>query len=148
MVKKFYISALAALVVLFASQASSQTVYHQFVVKTVKDADTFSIDTRAYNFFPELEFSVRVYGIDTPEKGSRAKCAAEDALSKRATVFAKGLIVRSGNTVLLSRVKHDKYGGRFDAKVTLSDGTDFGQALIDRGYAKPYFGGKKESWCN
>lgn len=145
MVKKTLLSAVVALLSFSYAEA---TTYHQFVVKSVKDADTFSIDTRSYNFFPELEFSVRVYGIDTPEKGSRAKCIKEAELSGRATAYAKKLIRQSGNTVLLSRVKHDKYGGRFDAKVTLSDGADFGQLMIDSGYAKPYFGGKKESWCN
>ena len=149
--------ALAALISLISTSAFAQSakpaakkpavVYHQFVVTRVKDGDTFVIDTNAYRFLPELEFSVRVYGIDTPEKGAAAKCPREAALAVQASAYGKQLIAETNNLVLLSRVKHDKYGGRFDATVTLSDGSDYAQRMIAKGLAYPYFGGTKQSWC-
>ena len=44
-------------------------------------------------------------------------------------------------------VKDDKFGGRVDAGILLADGRDFARAMMDAGHARPYAGGRRESWC-
>lgn len=42
--------------------------------------------------------------------------------------------------VILSSVKPDKYGGRYDAHITLPDGVDVSELLIRSGWAAPWTG--------
>lgn len=114
-------------------------------VLTVKDGDTFEIDSRGWSPFPNLSWSVRVRGIDTPEK--RSKCAAEKAAAMRAKDFTQALMRRYQNRVWLQAVAHDKYGGRFDAVVVFQNGQSLGDILIKAGLARPYFAGKRQPWC-
>lgn len=115
-------------------------------VAYVKDGDTFEI---AAEWSPyDLKWSVRVLGIDTPEKGYRAKCEREKRMSAKATALTERLIQESGNNVRLERVKHDKYGGRINASVVLADGSRLEDHLVQAGLAKLYNGGgPKPSWC-
>lgn len=113
----------------------------------VKDGDTIQIDAR-WNPYPGLKWSVRVLGIDTPEKGRLAKCEREKELSKRAQALSEKLVRESGDTVSLENVSHDKYGGRLLADVRLSDGRSLADELIRSGLAKRYNGaGPKPNWC-
>ena len=114
-------------------------------VLAVKDGDTFEIDSRGWSPFPNLTWSVRVRGIDTPEK--RSKCAAEKAAAMRAKDFTTALMRRYGNRVWLQAVAHDKYGGRFDAVAVFANGQSLGDILIKAGLARPYFAGKRPPWC-
>lgn len=91
-----------------------------------------------------VSISVRQYGIDTPEKGGRAKNAYEAELGKQATEAARDLI--EGKQVLLYNVEIDKFGGRVLADIKTLDGIDLGEHLIAKGLARPYFGEKKEPW--
>jgi micrococcal nuclease len=128
-------------------EAAKKTASAAITVTRVKDGDTFEI-AAPWSPFPKLEWSVRVLGIDTPEKGYLAKCQREKDRALQASDMARDLIAKSGNEVTLSRVKHDKYGGRFDADVTLKDGTSYAKALLDAGLAKQYNGnGPKPNWC-
>jgi endonuclease YncB( thermonuclease family) len=63
--------------------------------------------------------------------------AARDALAK---ILGEG-------TVGVSRIGQDKYGGRVDADVSTSRTQDVAAALLDRGLARRYSGGRRESWC-
>lgn len=115
-------------------------------VKKVKDGDTLQLGAEWSPY--DLEWSVRVSGIDTPEKGTRAKCGRERDLSKQATDLTKKLVAESDNRVTLQQVKHDKYGGRLNAVVVLSDGRVLGDELLKAGLAKRYNGGgPKPNWC-
>lgn len=158
MKKKILMGALAlSTVVMSSCDVSSQTptVFEAAADKTAstwtvtrdKDGDTFEIAV-PNNPFPNLSWSVRVLGIDTPEKGYLAKCSREKDRALKASAMAADLIDKSGKQVTLKKVKWDKYGGRIDAEVYLSDGSNFGQHLIDAGLAKPYNGnGPKPNWC-
>jgi micrococcal nuclease len=92
------------------------------------------------------QVSVRIYGIDTPEKGNRAKCNEEHELATKATEHTTKII---GNRQIMTiyNPKWDKYGGRIDA-VVFVNGVNLGKSLIDANLAKPYFGEKKGDWCN
>lgn len=115
-------------------------------VTRLKDGDTFEI---AANWSPyDLDWSVRVLGIDTPEKGHLAKCDIERDRAARARALATRLLNESQGRVRLVRVKHDKYGGRIDAEVILANGESLGDELIAAGLARPYNGnGPKPNWC-
>jgi len=132
---------------LLTSAVSAQANPYDMVVTKVTDGDTIRVDASSW-VLPELgdTIGIRIMGIDTPEKGGRAKCDAEAELGEKATEFAKSVIA-VGDTVQVEVIKWDKFGGRIDA-VVLVDGQNFGQMQIDRGLAKPYDGGTKESWCD
>ena len=120
--------------------------YQETVIRVV-DGDTFQISA-LWNPYPNLEWKVRILGIDTPEKGTLAKCSRESDLSHQAQDLTTKLIAESNGHVVLRNVNHDKYGGRLDANVYLSDGRSLGQELLNSKLARPYNGsGPKPNWC-
>lgn len=114
---------------------------------SVYDGDTFKVNIKdaKYELFGK-NIGVRVYGLDTPEikgKTEREKQLAKQAKSLTAAILKSGKIV-------LRNVKRDKYF-RILAQVYVIDETDsieinLAQVLISNKLARPYFGGKKESW--
>ena len=62
---------------------------------------------------------------------------------------ARDALVRilSEGTVGISRIGHDKYGGRVDADVSTARTSDVSAAMFERGLARRYSGGRRESWC-
>ena len=85
-------------------------------------------------------------GIDTPEKAPRAKCLEEAALAQRASLHTKRLVANAKN-IEMDIKGWDKYGGRILGTVRI-DGVDLSESLISNGFARAYFGEKKQSWCN
>ena len=81
--------------------------------------------------------AARVYGINAPELSD----TTGSGLAARA--YAQGLL-HPGDTCQVASRGWDKYGGRYDATITLADGRDFAATMIDAGHAVPYFGGAKE----
>ena len=135
---------LLILTILFANIAESLANEYKWKVLEVVDGDTIKVEIP--NLPEELHASVRILGIDTPEKDSRAKCDEENILGHKATEYTKK-IVKSAKSIIFSEIKWDKYGGRILAKVTI-DGKDFAEQIISEKLARPYFGDKKKSWCN
>lgn len=112
------------------------------VVDRVVDGDT--IDVRAHIWLGQtLAVRVRIDGVDTPELAAR--CEEE----RRMALAARDFLVRrlTGAEVTLTRVAYDKYGGRVRATVSDKNG-DIGRALLSEGYARPYGGERRQSWCN
>ena len=110
------------------------------------DGDTAAFEAK---FLPDplkKELLIRVYGVDTPEKGFRAKCESENAKGLAATEFTKKLI-SNGKKIQIAIAEWDKFGGRVLGDV-LIDGKSLRVQLIQNGYAKEYYGLAKESWCN
>jgi endonuclease YncB( thermonuclease family) len=91
------------------------------------------------------KLSIRVMGIDTPEKAPRAQCDAEAALAKKASAFTKDAVANALE-VDIKILKWDKYGGRVLGDVYL-DHQSLAQSLISAGLARPYKGEAKSSWC-
>lgn len=117
---------------------------HQWKVIRVIDGDTIEVEAP---FLPkELKLFVRVLGIDTPEKGGRAKCKAEADLAIKASKFTESFFKVLGNKAYFSNIKWDKFGGRVLANVAIEE-NNLAEELINRGYARAYNGGKKKSWC-
>jgi endonuclease YncB( thermonuclease family) len=91
------------------------------------------------------KLKLRVLGVDTPEKGGRAACAAEAKAGDAATAFAKKVLAEA--LVVQFEIKSwDKFGGRVLGDV-IYDGKRLSEELLKAGLARPYSGDKKKSWC-
>jgi endonuclease YncB( thermonuclease family) len=138
--KKITILALA----LFASVASANP-YNWKIVRVVNgDTVVFEAPFMPAPLKPQL--SIRVLGVDTPEKAPRAQCEKEELAAIAASSFTKKLVAEA-KQIQIELKEHDKYGGRVLGDVFI-DGKRLSQLLIENGHARPYYGQKKESWCN
>jgi endonuclease YncB( thermonuclease family) len=116
-----------------------------YEITRVIDGDTVEI---AVDFLPSPlppKLSIRVMGIDTPEKPPRAQCDAEAALAKKASAFTKNAVANALEVDVVI-LKWDKYGGRVLGEVYL-DHQSLAESLISAGLARPYKGEAKSSWC-
>ncbi len=102
------------------------TNQERFVVTRVIDGDTYVLDDKR---------SIRLIGIDTPEKNHPTKPL--EFFAEEATNYSKSLV--EGKTVFLEydNEKLDKYG-RTLAYIYLEDGTLINKKLIEEGYAYAY----------
>lgn len=112
-------------------------------VTYIVDGDTFYANVMMDSDI-SVRTSVRIIGIDTPE--INGKCKSEIDGAKRAKKRLSELLPVD-SVVELSDIKDDKYLGRIDATVKLSDGRDIGKILIKEKLARGYKGGKRKSWC-
>lgn len=88
--------------------------------------------------------TVRLDGLDTPEKGWRAKCDFERELADAARI-AVGDALQHADSITLVFEDREKFGRILaDAQI---DGESVVAWLIGEGYARKYDGGKRESWC-
>ena len=133
------------ILILLASPAYAQEFYVYKPIK-ITDGDTIKLDvSKESPLIKKLGLSVRIKGIDTPEKAPRAKCKKESELGQQATKFTTDLV--GNKELLLSQVENDHYGGRIVANVKVG-GVDIAQELLKRGLARVYNGEKKKSWCD
>ena len=138
------------LVLLFLTvQAQAQTppngVTHEVGILRVTDGDTVVI---AAPYLPaplRPELAVRIWGVDTPEKGALARCAKERAQAQQATKFVKQAVAQSADR-RVTLYGWDKYGGRVLGDIVL-DGQSLRGLLIEQGLAREYRGGARRSWC-
>jgi len=109
----------------------------------VYDGDTFYSDTLDVGWGASLNKpKFRIMGIDTPEKGWRAKTDRERELSLQAKKFLEHLIFSAVEVLVYSNDGRGKYG-RWLVNV-VCDGVDVGTALMEAGLARPYDGGTKD----
>lgn len=116
-----------------------------YEITRVIDGDTVEI---AVDFLPKPlppKLSIRVLGIDTPEKAPRALCDAEAEKAKLASAFTKKAVAEAKEFDIVI-VKWDKYGGRVLGDVFL-DQKSLAEMLIAAELARPYKGDAKTSWC-
>ena len=127
------------------AQKQKPGVTYDATVLRIIDGDTVAFSAP---FLPDplkKELSIRVFGVDTPEKGHRAKCPSEDLLGKAASNFTKDSIAKAQKLQIVL-MDWDKYGGRVLGDV-LIDGQSLRMLLINKGYAREYYGETKTSWC-
>ena len=115
-------------------------------ITRVIDGDTVAFEAAWLPDPLKKELSIRVFGVDTPEKGHRAQCPSEDARGQAATKFTKDMIAASQKRQVVL-MDWDKYGGRVLGDVILN-GQSLRAMLISKGYAREYYGEAKTSWCN
>lgn len=144
--KKFIALALMALATPALAQKTPTGVTYDAKVLRASDGDTVVVEALWVPAPIKKEVAVRIFGVDTPEKGFRAKCPAEDVKGQAASAFTKKLIAEA-KTIQYVLYDWDKFGGRVLGDL-LIDGKSLRELLIANGYARPYFGDAKQSWCN
>jgi endonuclease YncB( thermonuclease family) len=123
-----------------------QGVIYDAQILRVSDGDTVVI---AAPFLPQPlkpELAVRIYGVDTPEKGFRGQCDSEKQRGEAASVFTKNLVKASAQRQVVL-YGWDKFGGRVLGDIILN-GQSLRAQLIANGFAREYYGDAKQSWCN
>ena len=121
-------------------------VTYDIVITRVVDGDTVAFSAPFLPAPLKQELSIRVFGVDTPEKGFRAQCPSEAARGAAATEFTKKLVAASTQRQMVL-MDWDKYGGRVLGDVILN-GQSLRNLLIQNGFAREYYGEAKTSWCN
>lgn len=129
----------------FADKAPQGVAYPAEIIK-VTDGDTVVI---AAPYLPaplKPQLAIRIYGVDTPEKGARAKCTVEDQKGQAASRFTSNAVKKATQSQVII-YDWDKYGGRVLGDVILN-GQSLRAMLIQKGYAREYYGEAKTSWCD
>jgi endonuclease YncB( thermonuclease family) len=107
-------------------------------VALVMDGDTVKISCPGY----ELA-SGRILGYDSPEKNAR--CIPEYILAIRAT-WALRIMLWQARTVEINQNGKDRYDR--DLIELRINGNDVKAAMINKGVARAYNGGRRGSWCD
>jgi endonuclease YncB( thermonuclease family) len=143
--KKLLALLLLAPALAFAQKTPKGVTYDAQIIR-VSDGDTVVI---AAPFLPQPlkpELAVRIYGVDTPEKGHRAQCPGEDQRGQAASAFTKNAVATTQKHQV-TLYAWDKFGGRVLGDIILN-GTSLRSELIRNGFAREYYGDAKQSWCN
>ena len=128
----------------FAQKTPNGVMYDAQILR-VSDGDTVVI---AAPFLPQPlkpELAVRIFGVDTPEKGFRGQCDSEKQRGEAASVFTKNLVKASTQRQVVL-YGWDKFGGRVLGDIILN-GQSLRAQLIANGFAREYYGDAKQSWC-
>ena len=127
------------------AQKTPEGVMYDATIVRVNDGDTVVISAPFLPAPLKPELAVRIFGVDTPEKGFRAKCPQEDARGQAATKFTKAAVEQSTKRQVVL-YDWDKFGGRVLGDMILN-GQSLRAMLIQNGYAREYYGDAKQSWC-
>lgn len=110
-------------------------------IVNVYDGDTVHAVMRFNGKFQK--FSVRIYGIDTPERKLKLGTPNRDSLKAAAELARMEVVQLVLNKLVVLKCRgFDKYG-RLLANIVTREGVDVSQHLLAKGMAVPYFGGKK-----
>lgn len=110
-------------------------------VLRVIDGDTVVIRADYLPVPLKPELSLRIFGIDTPEK--KGSCLWERERAVLAQKFTEEFVNGSVNVMIRD---WDKYGGRVLGDLRKGD-LLLSNELVRNGLAVHYEGGKKKSWC-
>ena len=144
--KKLLVIALMVPCLALAQGKQKPGVIYDANITRVIDGDTVAVEAPWLPDPLKKELSIRVFGVDTPEKGFRAQCPKEDVMGQKATEFTKKAVTYAKKRQVII-MEWDKYGGRLLGDVIL-DGKSLRQALIANDLAREYYGEAKQSWCN
>lgn len=110
-------------------------------VESVYDGDTFKVDI---DWWPSLvgnDISIRINGIDTPEKRDSRPSVKKLAMMARDYTDAQ---LKNAKVIELRNIRRGKYF-RIIADVYI-DGKNLADMLLKMGFAKEYYGGKRPTW--
>jgi endonuclease YncB( thermonuclease family) len=148
--KKLLVLLLLVPVLAFAQgKVPAKSATYDAQILRVTDGDTVVI---AAPFLPaplKPELAIRVFGVDTPEKGHRAQCPSEAQRGEAASAFTKNAINQAAaakGKFQVTMYGWDKFGGRVLGDI-LINGQSLRAALIANGFAREYYGEAKQSWC-
>ena len=143
--KKLFALLLIVPALAFAQKTPRGETYDTQILR-VSDGDTIVISARFLPAPLKPELAVRIYGVDTPEKGHRAQCPQEAQRGEAASAWTKQLIA-SGTRFQVTLYAWDKFGGRVLGDILVDD-RSVRAGLIQNGLAREYYGDTKQSWCN
>lgn len=143
--KKLLLALILAPAIAWAQKTPQGVTYDAKIVR-VSDGDTIVISAPFLPAPLKPELAVRIYGVDTPEKGHRAQCPSEAQRGEAASAFTKNAVA-STQKHQVTLYGWDKFGGRVLGDMILN-GVSLRAELIKNGYAREYFGEAKQSWCN
>jgi endonuclease YncB( thermonuclease family) len=128
------------------AQKTPQGVTYDAQIIRVSDGDTIVISAPFLPAPLKPELAVRIFGVDTPEKGFRGQCESEKQRGEAASLFTKDLVSKSSKRQVVL-YGWDKFGGRVLGDILLN-GQSLRTMLIQNGFAREYYGDAKQSWCN
>jgi len=128
------------------AQKTPQGVTYDAKIVRINDGDTVVISAPFLPAPLKPELAVRIFGVDTPEKGHRAQCSSEAQRGEAASAFTKNAVA-STQKHQVTLYGWDKFGGRVLGDMILN-GVSLRAELIKNGYAREYLGEAKTSWCN
>jgi micrococcal nuclease len=111
-------------------------------VLEVIDGDTFLARAKVWPGH-EVTVSVRLRGIDTPER--KGKCDSEIKAAEEARLALEFAL--SGAPVQIRNISGDKYFARVIADAGNSDVRDAAAFMLGIDLARPYEGGRRQGWC-
>ena len=127
-----------------AAQFSTKPLRGVFPAVPIRVIDGDTVEMRVSIWLgQDVITRVRMRGIDAPEL--RARCQEELTKAEAAKQLLASLLGKG--EVFLSEVGYDKYGTRVVARIVDASSADLGLMLIERGLARHYNGGKRQSWC-
>lgn len=129
-----------------AQRRNPESIQYEWRVIRVIDGDTVEFEAPWIPLPIRQRIALRVYGVDTPEGGRRARCTQESARAQAAFEFTRRAIANS-RTVRAAVIDWDKYGGRILGDVILDNNVSLRSLLIRNGHAREYFGEAKQNWC-
>ena len=144
--RKLLLLLLAVPVLAFAQKMPKNSATYDAQILRVSDGDTIVISAPFLPAPLKPELAVRIYGVDTPEKGHRAQCPQEDQRAQVASQYTKQLIAQGGK-IQVTLYAWDKFGGRVLGDIIVN-GQSVRAGLIANGFAREYYGDAKQSWCN
>jgi len=145
---KLYIFLALAFAMVLPAHAQKQPkgVTYDAQIIRVSDGDTVVISAPFLPAPLKPELAVRIYGVDTPEKGFRGQCESEKQRGEAASQFTKKAVSASTQRQVVL-YGWDKFGGRVLGDIILN-GQSLRTMLITNGFAREYYGDAKQSWCN
>ena len=129
-----------------AQRRSPEFIQHDWKLLRVVDGDTVEFEALWVPAPLRQRILLRIYGVDTPESGHRARCRQEADRGRAATEFVRQAIA-SSRVARPAVTDWDKYGGRILGDVILDNNVSLRALLIRNGFAREYFGEAKTSWC-
>ena len=117
--KKLLLLLLIVPCLVLAQPKQKPGVTYDAQITRVIDGDTVTFHAP---FLPDplkKELSIRVFGVDTPEKGHRAACPSEAQRGEAASAFTKAQINAATKRQIVL-MTWDKYGGRVLGDVLLN----------------------------
>ena len=145
--KTIFAAVFTVLAMMGAASAQKQPtgVTYDTEIIRVSDGDTIVISAPYLPKPLKPELAVRIYGVDTPEKGHRAQCAQENEQALKASQYTTQLI-KNGKKIQVTLYKWDKFGGRVLGD-NIVDVESVRAGLIKNCHAREYYGEAKQSWC-
>ena len=133
------------MMLLMSAIVSAEEVKNDIHILKIVDGDTYVISAP---FIPKplkQQIPLRLKGVDTPNIKRFANCAKEAELGEQAKYFVES-IWKNSKKENIKFVGMDKYN-RIIGEVYFDD-RSIADLLIANKLARPYTGGKKESWCH